>query len=139
MTTATLTDAYKKLNIHFNDDSESIIARNILMANIILSDGFNPANPTDLQYLWDVWYHQQWNKATKTRFIKDVKQLLACQWSPGLVNCIPDPKGVEQLKKVCSFWLETVDLKENHVKAVLEKRYVHLFKQNLYITNSNRL
>ena len=126
MTTATLTDAYKKLNIHFNDDSESIIARNILMANIILSVSFDPSNPTDLQYLWDVWYQLQWNRATKTRFIKDVKQLLAGQWSPGLVNCIPDPKGVEQLKKICTFWLDSVDLKANQMKNILTNRFVHL-------------
>ena len=126
MTSATLTDAYKKLNIHFNDDSESIIARNILMANIILSVSFDPSNPTDLQYLWDVWYQLQWNRATKTRFIKDVKQLLAGQWSPGLVNCIPDPKGVEQLKKICTFWLDSVDLKANQMKNILTNRFVHL-------------
>jgi hypothetical protein len=124
MTTATLTDAYEKLNIHFNDDSESIIARNFLMIHIILADGFDPTNPTDLQYLWDIWYHQQWNKATKIRFIKDVKQLLADQWSPDLVNSIPNTKGVEQFKKICSFWLNSVDLKANHVEAVLENRYV---------------
>jgi len=108
MTTAKLTEAYHKVNFHLiSDDSEPTIARNILIAHIILSDGFDPLNPTDLQYLWDVWYSLQWNEATKKRFIKDVKQLLAGLWTNSQIIKIPDAKGVEQLKQICSFWLET--------------------------------
>ena len=123
MTTAHLTDAYKKVNFHLTDYSESLIARNILMAHIIHSDGFNPSNPTDLQYLWDVWYHLQWNEATKKRFIKDVKQLMAGQWT----NCpihIPDPKGVAQLKEICCVWLETASnsFKARDLETILTNR-----------------
>ena len=106
MTTAHLTDAYKKVNFHLTDYSESLIARNILMAHIIHSDGFNPSNPTDLQYLWDVWYHLQWNEATKKRFITDVKQLMAGQWTNSGIH-ISNPKEVEQLREISGVWLET--------------------------------
>ena len=89
------------MNFHLSDNSESLIAR-----NIILSDGFNPLNPTDLHYLWDVWYHLQWNEATKKRFITDVKQLMAGQWTNSGIH-ISNPKEVEQLREICGVWLET--------------------------------
>lgn len=58
-TASTLTPAYKKLNFHFIDNSEIIIARNILITHILLSHDFSTTNPIDLSYLWDVWYSAQ--------------------------------------------------------------------------------
>jgi hypothetical protein len=124
MTTAKLKDGYKTLNIHFCDDSESMIARNILMIHLVFSDGFNPANPTDLQYIWDVWYSLQWNEATKERFIKDVQQVMAGHWAASKI-VILNPKDVGQLKKICRFWLDTLSSSmavEDQV-AILENRY----------------
>ena len=121
MTSAKITEAYKKLNFHFSDELESIVARNILMLHII-SNGFNPDNPTDVQYLWDVWFGLQWKEATRKRFIKDVNQVMTGQWTASHIN-IPDPEGVKQLNKICSFWLDTV--KANHVRAILASRYVY--------------
>ena len=99
MTAAKLTDAYKEVQIHISDDSASAVARNVLMLHVILADGFDPENPIDLQYLWDIWYTLQWSMATKKRFIKDVKQMLTGQcWAGGRI-VIPDHKDVEQFKK----------------------------------------
>ena len=125
MTSAKLTDAYHKLNIHISDISESTIARNILMVHIILSDGFDPANPTDMQYLWNVWYELQWNEATKNRFIKDVKQLLDGKWPACLINTL-NPEDGKILKKMCRFGLEiaaNITWDGNQINSVLSNRY----------------
>ena len=124
MTTAKLTDAYKIVNFHFSDDSKSVLARNILLVHIILSDDFDPENLNDIKYLWDVWYSLQWNNVTKKRFIKDVQQVLAGQWVNSLIS-IPDPNGVQQLNDILRFWLDTatnIILEETHLEAILASR-----------------
>ena len=119
MTAAKLTDAYKEVQIHISDDSASAVARNVLMLHVILADGFDPENPIDLQYLWDIWYTLQWSMATKKRFIKDVKQMLTGQcWAGGRI-VIPEHKDVEQFKKICNFWLDTIS------KRTLDEKHLH--------------
>ena len=123
MTASQLTEAYKKVNFHLIDESEFITARNILLAHIIFSDHFDPSNPIDLQYLWDVWYGLQWNEATKKRFIKDVKQLLAGQWKNSRIS-FSNAENVEQFKKICNFWLDTACsvTNEKTIHAVIANR-----------------
>ena len=60
LTAAKLTDSYKELNVHFTAESPLFVMRNIMLSFKMLADDFDPENPLDIQYLWDVWYSTQW-------------------------------------------------------------------------------
>ena len=99
--TAVSSPDFKNLHIHINDCNSSIIARNILITHIITSPDFKPNNQTELDYVWDVWYSTQWDDATKTRFIKDVDEMLAHQWKKNIV--IKD-EDLSVLDVVWKYW-----------------------------------
>ena len=75
LTVAKLTDAYKKLNIHFSDDTDIVTARNILLVHIMLSNDFDPENSEDMDFIWDIWYSLQWTEGTRKRCIDNVDQI----------------------------------------------------------------
>jgi len=54
----------------------TVLARSILIAHTIFKDVFQPENPEDLQYLWDVWNSFQWTDTIRKRFLKDLNYLL---------------------------------------------------------------
>ena len=111
LTVSKLTNAYKKLTIHLNDECDIVTARNILMTNIILSNRFDPDNPNDVSYLWDVWYSLQWTECNRKRFIKDVKDLLTSQTWSDTYNIEPD--SVEVLNNFLHHWLAIANKKTN--------------------------
>ena len=145
-TASNLTPAYKKLNFHFSDDSEIIIARNILITHILLSNDFSSTNPTDLAYLWDVWYSAQactfcfkasrnsfinlkfiffqWSEATRRRFMKDVKELLGRQWNAlDKKIVVLDVNHVQKLKNVFNSWLEmSQSMTPKSVASIIKQR-----------------
>ena len=113
----------KNLNIHLNDNYESIIARNVLITQIVTNKEFNAANPDDLQYVWDVWYSTQWNDTTAKRLLKDVEQLLAGQWRSNRFIVITDA-DIGILEKTWSYWRETVStMNADTFLKVQEQRY----------------
>ena len=64
LTTAIGTRLIPNLHIHVNDSSMTIIARNILLTNIVSSLDFNPDNEGDMAYIWDIWYNATWPEST---------------------------------------------------------------------------
>ena len=99
-------DAYPELDIHLSDCCDTITARNFLIAHVMLSDSFEPSSPSDMQYLWDLWYGFQWDEATRKRFVKDVKPLVENQQT----NSSVIPHGVkfgQKLSKIYKSWLGT--------------------------------
>ena len=66
-------------------------------------------------------------QATRKRFIKDVKHVLAGQWVASR-NVIQEPGDVEKLNNVCTFWLDTATnrLKATQVEAIVTERYFSL-------------
>ena len=76
-TSANMTEAYYKLNIHLNDECDSTVVRNILLAYIMLSDDFNPDSVRDIDYICDIWYLMRWIDSTKKRFVRDVNKLVS--------------------------------------------------------------
>ena len=57
-TVAKMTEAYYQLEIHMCSDLDvDVIARNFLLSHIMLSDDFDPANPDDMDHLWNVGIH----------------------------------------------------------------------------------
>lgn len=100
--------------IHINDKSVAVIARNILILKVITSNGFDPDNTTDLNYIWDVWYNATWPASTCNRFVEDIKCLLN---SPSLPMCY----DLDDVKKVWATWLSMIQT--STVEEVLADRY----------------
>ena len=119
-----LKEAYYKVNFHIQDGYDTVVARNILIAHIMLSQDFDPENPTDIQYLWDVWYSLQLTESTRKRFVKNVKQLMAtCQSNPTIV--IPEAKYFKKMKVVFNCRLDAVcNIKPSSVSSGLKERYL---------------
>ena len=114
----------KSLNIHLNDNYATIIARNILITQIITAEEFSPSNQHDIQYVWDVWYSGQWTDATAKRFLKDVDQLLTGQWKTNSSIVIRDA-DVRTLEDIWSFWKTTVaGMNVNSYSSILKQRCV---------------
>jgi hypothetical protein len=130
LTSSKLTDAYKKLDAHFSADSEFLVARSVMIAHIILSDDFHPENSDDLQYLWDVAYSLQWNEHTKKRFIKNIKQLLAGQWSSKII--LPASDDIECLKDFAREWLNKgCNIPTKCANGLVQERYINITMQCL--------
>lgn len=122
-TTAHFPTNLKNLNIHLNDISVSVIARNVLIAQIISDQTFSATNQDDLQYIWDVWYTTQWNDSTAKRFLKDVNQLLAGQWRSNSFIVISDA-DISILEKTWSYWKETVSTMDSETFSnIMQQRY----------------
>ena len=98
---------------------------NSLMIHVMNSNDFDPANPADLDYIWDLRYSLQWTDDTKKLFVKDIKQLLDSQ-SCG-VN-ISDPSDIEILKKIFKTWRDMALAKKpttsNIKNSILRDRYI---------------
>ena len=106
LTVAKLTDAYKKLNIHFSDDTDIVTARNILLVHIMLSNDFDPENSEDMDFIWDIWYSLQWTEGTRKRFIDNVDQLLSMPWTDGSKFIISDSQSIGIVQNILHFWLD---------------------------------
>ena len=137
LTVSKLLIGYKELNIQLNDDYDIITARNVLLAHIILSDDFDPAKPSDLAYLWDVWYSLQWLEETKQRFIKDIQNLLSGNLA---ARCKIDPFGFERLNSILHSWLamasgEVSSVSIDNIGIILLNRYFNKF--SIYLNNFN--
>jgi hypothetical protein len=115
----------KNLNIHLNDNYECVIARNVLITQIVTNKEFSASNQDDLQYIWDVWYSTQWNDTTAKRFLKDVNQLLAGQWKSNSSIVITDA-DISILEKTWSHWKETVSaMNADTFSSIMLQRYEH--------------
>ena len=117
-------DAYPELDIHLSDCCDTITARNFLIAHFMLSDSFEPSSPTDLQYLWDLWYGFQWDDITRQRFVKDVKLLMKKQMNnPSIVS--HGATFNRQLSKILKIWLHTAcNINSKQINKIVEQRYI---------------
>ena len=109
-----------------------VSARNVLLLYIVLSNGFDPENTDNLDYLWTVWYSLQWTEDTRKRFIKDVEQLLSKNWTiNGKVN-ISELEGVVVLKKMLSSWqdMASCNFVPQKAASILKKTFVTNFLWN---------
>jgi len=122
-TAAQQTEAYKKLNLHMCVYSDVQVARDLLVAYIMLSNDFNPANSTDMKYLWDIWFSAQWNESTRKRFVKDVTQLAEGKWAAYPIK-VPDSKNADALKVIFQEWLKiSQNFPTTILEALAESRY----------------
>ena len=119
--------AYHKLDIHLSDSCASITARSYLFIHLIFSCAFDSSpGSTDCQYLWDLWYSFQWSETTRTRFVKDVRKLLANK----MTNSTVIPYGArfnQQLHKILKSWLNTAcNMSVPQMKTINEKRLFNI-------------
>ena len=125
VTVAQSSEAYHKFNMHLSDSCESVTVRNFLISHILLSEGFDPTNADDNQYLWNVWYGCQWNELTRKRFVKDVKRVLARKWSnPQSSVILHENPSNECVKRILNNWLTSVsNMKADFIYKIMEQRY----------------
>ena len=101
----------KNLQIHINDGSLPVIARNILVLKIVSSNKFSPENVRDMEYLWDIWYNRSWLDSTLKRFVEDIKSLLD-QPLPDEIIISNNSSHLFALKEIWTWWLSTVLAKQ---------------------------
>lgn len=120
-----MTKAYPELDAHLSDNSDVNLTRNYVIAHIVLSENFDPAVLTNIDYIWDIWYSTQWNDTTRKRFLKDVKQLSSLRmWGTETLKIPDGSKAVEHMKKLCRTWLNSAsNMSVNSVKNILDQRY----------------
>lgn len=105
LTASKINEAYHELEVHVSDHSDFIVARNLLITFIIVSDDFDPSLLRNINYLWDLWYSFQWGEFTRKRFAKDVKKLLIQNWNHPSIF-LPDSKSFDHLKSILKDWLD---------------------------------
>ena len=95
----------EKLDIHINDSSTTITARNLMLVKLISDPKFLPDNEADLYHLWNVWYNVEWSDVTTERFAEDVKELINGNFPE---NVIVNENLVPLLNDVWASWLRAV-------------------------------
>jgi hypothetical protein len=107
--------SFNRWEIHMNDISPAVVARNITILKIISAPDFNPDNKEDFAFVWDIWYNLEWPEITRKRFQQTMKDLL----NDLLPQEISIPKTIQRqmLKDVWSSWLLTSS--ESEFKAGL--------------------
>ena len=108
----------QNMNLHLNDASLSVIARNVLIIKIISCPKFNPKNDDDMGYVWDIWYNATFSRSTAKRFTEDVRCLIDNPVSTSII--IPKSSYLEELKAIWTEWLSKI--KSSFVVDVLAER-----------------
>ena len=109
----------QNLNLHLNDASPPVIARNVLTMKIISCPKFDPNNDDDMGYVWDVWYSATFSRSTAKRFLEDVTSLMDNPLPANVI--IPKSSYLEELKAIWTDWLSKI--KSSSVAHVLAERY----------------
>ncbi|KAL6761562.1 hypothetical protein V8C86DRAFT_832179 [Haematococcus lacustris] len=108
------------LELHANDHNPSIIARNMVL--LALAAEVDPASPTDMQLLFDVWYNLLWDKGSQVeaRFKTTIEHILDGRY-PWMQ--VPRPNDVRKVHEVLRWWLEEAG--QSTPAHVLEVRRLH--------------
>ena len=113
---------FEQLELHLNNDSSTVTARNMLIATILSKLEKESITEEDLLYLWDVWYNAFWKKSHIERFIKDLQELINGNL-PDNVK-IPDEQNFGSVKKMWNKWLSVSSSTDHELfkNSYLEKR-----------------
>ncbi|KAJ9528735.1 hypothetical protein QJQ45_020637 [Haematococcus lacustris] len=105
------------LELHANDHNPSIIARNMVL--LALAAEVDPASPTDMQLLFDVWYNLLWDEGSQVeaRFKTTIQHILDGRY-PWMQ--VPRPSDMRKVHEVLRWWLE--DAGQSTPAHVLEVR-----------------
>lgn len=109
-----------------NDKCPATLARNLVLLNII--DDVDPDKPSDVAFLWNVWYNVFWDENTADRFRSSVQSLLDSELLDNQypIGCngsmvrIGDPELASQLKEILKWWIRAIH--EVSVEDVQMKR-----------------
>ncbi|GFH12111.1 MYND-type domain-containing protein, partial [Haematococcus lacustris] len=100
---ATKASSCSYLELHANDHNPSIIARNMVL--LALATEVDPASPTDMQLLFDMWYNLLWDKGSQVeaRFKATIQHILDGRY-PWMQ--VPRPSDMRKVHEVLRWWLE---------------------------------
>ena len=109
----------QKLNLHINDNSLPIIARNVIIVKIISCPKFDANKDDDMGYVWDIWYNTSFPQSTVKRFTEDVRSLIESPLPANII--ISKNSDLEALKAIWTEWLSKIE--SSSVDHVLDERY----------------
>lgn len=101
-TAANLSDITETFEVHFNDWSSEVVARNVLLLDIIATA--DPGNAGDVRFVWDVWYNFSLSEASHQRLTTALQTLLSKD-EASLPAKVADPEELELLRSVWRYWL----------------------------------
>ena len=106
------------------------MARNALLLKVCSAPEFDPNDPNDLNYLWNIWYNAEWPESTRQRFIKDAKEIVTDNIPSSI--CISNEKGRNSLKDICNRWSSSATtVSKKQLESVRKERYV--LKSSLWV------
>ena len=109
------------VDLTLNDVLEHVTARNILLAKVIFSPEFDPADSNDLHYLWNVWYNAQWPESTRQRFLREVTELIHGKLPENVK--IQKCQDVSSLTTVWESWFSTASsITPSILESLLKER-----------------
>ena len=106
------------LDFHLNDINPSVVARNILMLQIISAQDFDTDNEEDIAFMWDLWYNAQWPESSRRKFKIALKKLMDGML-PKSINI--NGSSSESLQKVWNAWYTICSQTESQSHLLMKK------------------
>lgn len=118
------------MHTHLMSKDTNFLACHVLMLKIISAQDFNPENPADLNFLWDVRYNLDWPESTTKRFLILLKELLDGTLPTNV--CIPQPSHLQSLWAVWSAWYSTASKSKSQSEFLLKKAQQERYSKFCY-------
>ena len=96
---------YRPIVFHLNDVMPAIVARNVLLLEIIAT--INPSCKDDMDFLWSVWYNMDLSEAHYQRLVSILDHLVSVPFRP---SCHIEYGSLEMLENSRMVWLSWIAL-----------------------------
>ena len=108
------------LDFHLNDINPSVVARNILLLQIMSAQDFSADCEEDIAFLWDLWYNAQWPESSRRRFKIALKKLMdGIYMLPKRISICGS--SLESLQKVWNAWYTLCSQSESQSHLLMKK------------------
>lgn len=116
------------LDIHLNEINPSVVARNILILQIISDKDFDIDGEEDIAFLWDLWYNAEWPESSRKKFRVALKNLLDGVLPENVTVSLSNSSS-QSLNEVWNAWYSTSSKieSESHMlmKEIHNQRYTN--------------
>ena len=108
---------YRPIVFHLNDVMPAIVARNVLLLEIIAT--INPSCKDDMDFLWAVWYNVNLSEAHYQRLVSILDHLVSVPFRP---SCHIEYGSQEMLQTSRDIWLSWKNLADS-IPLVMARRH----------------
>ncbi len=123
------------LDIHLNEINPSVVARNILILQIISDKDFDIDGEEDIAFLWDLWYNAECPESSRKKFRVALKNLLDGVLPENVSVSLSNSSSLS-LNEVWNAWYTTSSKTESEshllMKKINKQRYTKIFILYLY-------